>query len=93
MIEGLSIVLPAYNEEGAVGGVVRELRAALEPTGVPFEVLVVDDGSTDLTAARAAEAGAVIVTSPQNLGYGLTLRRGIVAAKFSYVLICDADGT
>ena len=86
-------MLPAFNEAGAVGKVVREFRVALDTIGVSYEVLVVDDGSTDGTAQVAAEAGAVIVTSPQNLGYGLALRRGIVAARFSFVMIFDADGT
>ena len=93
MISGVSLVLPAYNEKGAVGDVVREFRRALEAVGVQYEIQVVDDGSTDGTARSAAEAGAVIVSSPQNLGYGLALRRGILAARFPYVMICDADGT
>lgn len=93
MIVGVSLVLPAYNEEGAVGSVVAEFREELATVGLPFEILVVDDGSSDRTAQVAAEAGAVIISSPQNLGYGLALRRGIIAAKYPYVLICDADGT
>ncbi len=93
MIEGVSLVIPAYNEEGAVNGVVLGFRTALEKVGIPYEVLVVDDGSTDGTAHEAVDAGAEVLESPQNLGYGLALRRGIVAARYSYVLICDADGT
>ncbi len=93
MIEGVSLVIPAYNEEGAVRNVVLEFRTVLETVGIPFEILVVNDGSTDGTACQAAKAGAKILESPQNLGYGLALRRGIVAARYSYVLICDADGT
>ena len=93
MIDGISIVIPAFNEAGAVGGVVRDLRTALDDTCLAYEILLVDDGSTDATAATAAEAGAQVVASPQNLGYGLALRRGILAARFGYVAICDADGT
>ena len=93
MIDGLSVVLPAYNEESAVGNVVTGFRTELTALGFPFEILVVDDGSTDRTAQVAAGAGAVVVPSPQNLGYGLALRRGINAARYSQVLICDADGT
>ncbi|MDE2867144.1 MAG: glycosyltransferase family 2 protein [Chloroflexota bacterium] len=93
MIEGVSLVIPAYNEEGAVGSVVRAFHAALEVTGTPYEILVVDDGSTDATAQEARVTNAKVVQSPQNLGYGLALRRGILAAKHPYVMICDADGT
>lgn len=93
MIEGVSLVIPAYNEEGAVSGVVSGFRTALEKVGIPYEVLVVDDGSTDGTAREAVDAGAEVLKSPQNLGYGIALRRGIVAARYSYVIICDADGS
>ena len=93
MIDGVSLVIPAYNEAGAVGGVVRAFRSALDDTGLVYEILVVDDGSTDTTAAMAQEAGAEVVPSPQNLGYGLALRRGILAARFEHIVICDADGT
>ena len=93
MIEGVSLVLPAFNEEGAVRRVVRTFQVALEAAGVPYEILVVDDGSTDATAREAGSADAYVIQSPHNLGYGLALRRGILAAKYPYVLICDADGT
>ena len=43
----LSVVIPAYNEEGAVRETIEELREALEPAGFPYEIIVVDDGSTD----------------------------------------------
>lgn len=93
MIEGFSLVIPAYNEEGAVGNVVRAFHTALEAAGTPYEILVVDDGSTDATAQEARVTNAEVVRSPQNLGYGLALRRGILAARYPYVMICDADGT
>lgn len=93
MIEGVSLVLPAYNEEGAVGSVVRAFQVALEAARVPYEILVVDDGSSDATAQEARVSDAYVIQSPQNLGYGLALRRGILAAKYPYVMICDADGT
>jgi len=93
VIEGVSLVIPAYNEEGAVASVVRAFRVALEGAGAPHEILVVDDGSTDSTAQEARATNAEVVHSPQNLGYGLALRRGILAARHPYVMICDADGT
>ena len=69
--EMISVVLPAYNEEEAVAEMVEGTRRALEQAGLaPFEILVVDDGSTDATAERAEGAGARLVSHPQNVGYG-----------------------
>jgi glycosyltransferase involved in cell wall biosynthesis len=93
MISGVSVVLPAYNEVQAVAQVVAGFHKALTDVGVPFEILVIDDGSTDGTGAAAEAAGARVIASPINLGYGLSLRRGISSATHPHVLICDADGT
>jgi glycosyltransferase involved in cell wall biosynthesis len=89
----LSVVIPAYNEENAVRETVAEVFAALEPTGITFEVIVVDDGSADATLERARETKAVVLFNQQNSGYGATLKRGVKAAKHEYVAILDADGT
>src|SRR3954467_10836886 len=68
-------VVPAYNEEGTVAHVVRTIQDAAPD----FDVLVVDDGSTDYTAERAEEAGARVLRHPFNLGIG-----GAVQSGFSY---------
>ncbi len=88
-----SIVIPAYNEERAVGPVVAELRSVLESHGVEAEIIVVDDGSADKTAQAAAAAGARVLRHRSNRGYGAALKSGITAASHSYVVITDADGT
>ncbi len=96
--EGLSIVIPAYNEEKGIGPVLEELEAelaALELT-IPLEVIVVNDGSEDGTgAAIAAYVGDLIklVEHPTNRGYGASLKTGIRAARHPWILITDADGT
>ncbi len=83
----VSVVIPAYNEEDAVGGVVGALE------GRPWlEVLVVDDGSTDATAARAEGAGARVVRHPYNKGNGAAVKTGIREARGEVVLLLDADG-
>ena len=92
-MDGVSVVIPAFNEEAAVADVVTQFKHEFEATGVPYEILVVDDGSTDRTAEKADGAGARVLDTPQNLGYGLSLRRGIMAAQYGPVMICDADGT
>lgn len=84
----VSIVIPAVNEELAIGDVVAQLRDA----AAWREVLVVDDGSSDATGARAAAAGACVVRHPYNKGNGAAVKTGIRHAGGEYVLIIDADG-
>ena len=84
----ISIVIPAMNEEHAIGEVVAELRNA-----APWlEILVIDDGSSDATGARAAAAGAHVLRHPYNKGNGAAVKTGIRHAAGEYVLIIDADG-
>jgi len=84
----ISVVIPTYNEAGAIGEVVSALLAA-----APWrEVLVVDDGSTDDTGARAAAAGARVIRHPYNKGNGAAVKSGIRGAAGEYILIIDGDG-
>ncbi len=84
----VSVVIPAFNEEQAIGEVVRDVLAQH-----PWrEVLVVDDGSSDRTAERAAEAGARVIRHPYNKGNGAAVKTGIREARGDVVLLLDADG-
>jgi glycosyltransferase involved in cell wall biosynthesis len=84
----VSIVIPAFNEEDAIGDVVGQLRAA-----APWrEIIVVDDGSGDSTSQRAAAAGACVIRHPYNKGNGAAVKTGIRQAHGEFVLILDADG-
>jgi len=96
LARGVSIVVPAYDEEEGITGVVDRL-GALE-LGVPVEIIVVDDGSTDNTAAvldALAERipGLRVVRHGRNLGYGAALKTGFTSARHGVVIITDADGT
>jgi glycosyltransferase involved in cell wall biosynthesis len=84
----VSIVIPAFNEADAIATVVAELRAA----GPWHEILVVDDGSSDETSARAAAAGAKVIRHPYNKGNGASVKSGIRSATGEFILIIDGDG-
>jgi glycosyltransferase involved in cell wall biosynthesis len=89
--ENILVIVPAYNEEGSVGKVVEEIRTHL-PRG---EVLVVNDGSTDLTSKIAKAKGAVVLDLPFNLGIGGAMQAGYqYASEKSYDIAVqvDADG-
>lgn len=90
----ISVVIPAYNEEPGLPDTLRRVRETLERAGyADAEVVVVDDGSTDATARVAAEGGARVVSHPHNLGYGYSVKDGIVAARHDVIALTDADGT
>ena len=93
MIDSVSVVIPAFNEELAVGAVVKELREILRQHELRFEIIIVDDGSTDRTVEMAVIAGARVLRHRSNRGYGAALKTGISAAIYDVIAITDADGT
>lgn len=90
-LEKTLVVMPAYNEEAAIAGVIAEVYATLPGVGV----LVVNDGSSDATVAVARAAGATVVDLPFNLGVGGAMRTGFKFARsngFDNVVQVDSDG-
>src|SRR2546421_323653 len=84
----VSIVVPAYNEGSSIAALIAALRDAAQWR----EIIVVDDGSSDDTGQRAADAGARVVRHPYNKGNGAAVKTVIRNAVGDYVLILDADG-
>ena len=85
------VFIPAWNEEAAVAAVIADVRKALPQA----DVLVVDDGSTDATAARVREAGALVASLPFNQGLGAALQTGYLYALrggYDFCAHLDADG-
>ncbi len=89
----VSVVVPAYNEEYGIGAQIERLQHAMEASGWPFEIIVVDDGSTDATAEAVRRYPVRLIRQPRNRGYGAALKAGIAAAHSDWVIIIDADGT
>ncbi|MEN6458359.1 MAG: glycosyltransferase family 2 protein [Thermoguttaceae bacterium] len=88
----LSVVMPCLNEEKTIAVCIAKALASFHNLGIRGEVVVVDNGSTDRSAAVATEAGARVV--PHDVrGYGAALRRGIHEARGRYVIMGDADNT
>jgi glycosyltransferase involved in cell wall biosynthesis len=89
----VSVVIPAYNEEKTVGSVVQRAHRILGYLGIPYEIVVVDDGSTDATARIALQSGALLVSNGVNRGKGHSLCMGIEKSRGSIVVTMDADGS
>lgn len=82
------VIIPAFNESGAIAAVVRDVRAHCD-----YDIVVVDDGSHDDTAQRAAEAGAVVLRHPCNLGIGAAVQTAyLFALRRGYDLVIRQDG-
>ena len=87
-----SVVLPAYREAETIGSAVAEIRATFRTQGDDVEIIVVDDGSRDATAASATEAGAdEVLVHEENRGKGAAVRTGVLAARGRTVAFTDAD--
>lgn len=91
----ISVIVPVYNEEEAVVDVLNNIYRELEGT-VEYEIVVVNDGSTDNTLERISASGIEklrVVEHVENLGYGKALFDGIRAAKYDCIAIIDGDGS
>ncbi|MBI2833925.1 MAG: glycosyltransferase family 2 protein [Acidobacteria bacterium] len=89
----VAVVIPAYDERTGIGTTIERLRSALVKSPYSFDIVVVDDGSTDGTGEEARAHGARVVRLPRNRGYGAALKAGILESTSGFVAIIDADGT
>jgi dolichol-phosphate mannosyltransferase len=92
----LSVIIPAYNESGNIIATLENITRALEPLALPHEILVIDDGSRDQTAALV-EANAArfprvrLLKNERNMGFGWSYRRGVEAAALAHVVMVHGD--
>ncbi len=93
-LHGVSIVVPAYNEEQTVAESLERLSAEVDSHFHPYEIIVVSDGSTDETIGRAKASLArhlSVVDLPANVGKGRAIIEGVRVARYDIVALCDAD--
>ncbi|MBN2397139.1 MAG: glycosyltransferase family 2 protein [Deltaproteobacteria bacterium] len=88
----ITIIIPAYREEKGIFGVVEGTRRVMDATGHGYEILVIDDGSDDGTAAEARRAGARVLSHPYNIGNGAAVKTGIRSARGDILVTLDGDG-
>ncbi len=93
LIKNLSIIIPAYNEEDGISSVLDETIKIMEQSSINYEIIVVNDGSTDETAKIAGNKSVRLINHQINKGYGAALKTGIRKAKYPLICITDADGT
>ncbi len=90
----ISIVIPAYNEEAAIGDDLDVIIETMDASGYDYEVIVVDDGSTDRTAEIVRQRPSVkLISHPQNRGVGAARTTGMQAARGEIIVMTDGDGT
>ena len=91
----ISIIIPAYNEEDAISETIKEIKKVLKENNLleGSEIIVVNDGSTDKTKEKIIEEDVILINNPQNMGYGYSLKKGILNAKNETIVITDGDST
>lgn len=90
----LSIVIPAYDEQRGIASTLTQLSAVMEERDMQYEIIVVDDGSTDATAEIVRQhEGVRLLQHHSNRGYGAAIKTGIRQAHHEWIAIIDADGT
>jgi len=89
---GISFIVPAYNEEENIRETLLGLKQALDKVNLPYEIILVDDGSTDQTASIAKRTcDTILIHHPTRKGYGNSIKSGVVIARFDWIGIIDAD--
>jgi glycosyltransferase involved in cell wall biosynthesis len=88
----VSIVIPAFNEERSIGNVIEDTTEVMDSLGMAYEIIVVDDGSTDSTKRIATGYKATVLSYEKNCGKGCAERKGFEQAQGDIIVTIDADG-
>ena len=93
IMKEVSIIIPAFNEEQSIHPVINKIEEVLIASNVSYEIIVVDDGSTDRTCDIVEKTNAKLIRHDHNMGYGASLKTGVRHSKFDKTIIIDADST
>lgn len=88
----ISVIIPVYREEKAIGRVVENTHNVLRHLSYSFEVIVINDGSDDASADKARRAGARVISHPYRMGNGAAIKTGIRHARGHIMVMMDGDG-
>lgn len=89
----LSVIVPVLNEERSIVSVLNSIKQTMGSCEHSYEIIVVDDGSTDKTYELAVSQGVKVIRHTNNRGYGASLKTGIKESNYDWILITDGDGT
>ena len=94
MNNNISVIIPVFNEQASIAEIIEETKKVLVSTKQQFELIVVNDASTDHTKEILTNQKDInVINNPINLGYGASLKKGIKQAKHDWILIIDGDAT
>ena len=88
----VSVIIPAYNEEKTIGNVIKETISIMDGQLMPYEVIVVNDGSTDQTGQVASKHKARVLSNEKNRGKGYSIRKALEQAQGDIIITIDSDG-
>jgi glycosyltransferase involved in cell wall biosynthesis len=88
----VTVVIPAYNEEKTIGNIINETTSIMNELGVAYEIIVVDDGSSDRTGQIASNHKTIVLSNKKNHGKGYALRRALKHSTGDIIVTIDSDG-
>lgn len=89
----ISVIIPVFNEEPTVGNIIERARKTMEGTGLPYEILVADDCSTDNSLKVSLRNNVKVLSLKEHMGKGYVLRLGFKKAKGDIIVTMDSDGS
>jgi glycosyltransferase involved in cell wall biosynthesis len=89
----LSVIIPVFNEELTIGNVIKRVKVVLQKLGFKYEIIVVDDFSTDRSLELSNRQGVKVYSFTKHMGKGYALRAGFAKAKGDIITTIDSDGS